>query len=260
MTKRMGFIYVSFGALILFLATGLCHGEMSISVQLADSNTLIPWVDANVPYVYQDLMAGTEMTLIIEANQAGPWPGGLIYITPAFWEQGQLFGRDYNNETDDYEGSHTPAAGSRAQVRNNYLDFSGNEVIGFRLRGDSAPPAAGPHFIFDFNTYAPGECVIDFVDITVSFVEPAFSMVFPLVPTRNFDFDHGVSFCDFAIQAQDWRSAVDHDPNDPNIATAHDINQDGFINTSDFRLFADYWLARSRGQADPNQGIVDTLD
>jgi hypothetical protein len=247
---------------LLLVLTSTLHATISISTYLADSNELIAWVDPNVPYVYPEMMAGTELTLVLESDRSGLWKGGLIAIAESYWNQGQLFARDFNEVLNNYEGSVTDLAGTRAKVSHYWGPTEGieGEALGFSLRGDFKA-VAGPWFIIDCNTYASGDCLVTMFDTDVSQSEVAFNMLFPLVPSRDYDKDHVVTFADFALFANQWREPPPTDPNQP--TSPMDLDSDGVVGASDMTQFSHYWLARTRGLtesgSDPNN-IEETLD
>ncbi|MCG8683270.1 MAG: dockerin type I domain-containing protein [Desulfobacterales bacterium] len=94
------------------------------------------------------------------------------------------------------------------------------------------------------------------IDTDVHKIEPSFEMLFPLVPTRDFDEDHKVSLTDFAILANHWQTIIT-EPNDPQKQL--DFNSNNIIDSNDLAYFSQFWLAKTRGlindsnEMDPNQ-------
>lgn len=249
--------------LLPFLATGLLFAvtlaedisTMSIQAYLADTNEIISWADPCVPHEYPELMAGTKLNLVISSNASGWWMGGGIYIAEQFLDRGELFGRDYNEATGNYDGSVTPEAGTHARVRASLTLIFDEIAYGFKLRG-AGDAVAGPWFILDFNSFMAGDCYIDFFDIGIDKEDPAFSLYIPLVQTRDYDQDHIVTFQDFAVIAQDWQNNLQTEPNQSNPPIEHDLDNNTFIDALDIQKFTQFWLQRTQGispeDPDPN--------
>lgn len=254
-------------SVIILSGTTSLLARISISTYLADTNDLIPWVDPNTPYVFPEMMAGTELTLVLESNEPGRWMGGSIFIFESFWDQGQLFARDWDNRPGDYESSITEFAGSRAKIIESVGEKRGESQIGYQFVGDRNA-IAGPWFIIDCNTYSPGDCLVTMDDFDVSRNEAAFEMLIPLVPSRDYDQDHLVNFKDFAVLANQWQKAPHvnlYDPNtwpqnrffDPNNPSPLvDLNRNDLVDTPDLGMFSHFWLQRTSGNTgestDPN--------
>ncbi len=225
--------------LALFLGmTSMAMGEVSTRVCLADSNTPLELEDPNIPFIYRDIMVGTKLTIIVESNIAGFWEGGL-FIVGTDMDYGVLSGRDYNDTTLDWEGSHFEAAGDCAHV----YDYA--EVIqsGFDFYGHRSA-VAGDWFIIDYNATSVGYCNVGFYDYGgpggMDF--PAYDLVFSHVRTRDFDNDAIVHFNDFAVLASHWQETG---CSDPNWCEGTDLDIDGNVDCNDLILFVDFWLERT---------------
>ena len=225
--------------LALFLGmTSMAMGEVSTRVCLADSNTPLELADPNIPFVYQDFMVGTKLTIIVDSNIAEYWDGGL-FITGIDRNCGVLSARDYNDTTLDWEGSRFEAAGEMAHV----YDCQDVDRSGFDLYS-RINTAAGDWFIIDYTATNVGKCNVGFYD----YFEPA-GMDFPLyeltfshVRTRDFNNDTSVDFADFAVLASHWQETG---CSDPNWCEGTDLDTDGNVDCNDLTLFVDYWLKRT---------------
>lgn len=224
--------------------------EMYITPYLADTNEPIALADPNLPYVYPEMMAGTQLTLVISSNiPRERWGGMGIFILESSWEQGQLFGRDYNEITTFYDGSALPAAGPNPLVGDNYVQIRNEWAFGLEFSIFKPGADVGDWFVVDFNSYEPGECVLYFMEQDQEDErEPAFSMNLPLVPTRDFNLDHGVDFGDFIMMAQTWYEVMESEPN----RVPGDFDDSLRVDWRDMQAFCQFWLARTRGQIDEN--------
>jgi len=222
--------------LALFLGmTSMAMGEVSARVCLADSNTPLELADPNIPFVYQDIMVGTKLTIIVDSNDAEQWDGGL-FIAGADRDYAVLSGRDYNDMTLDWEGSCFDAAGERACV----YDWEDGVRIGFDLHG-RRNTAVGDWFIIDYTATSVGRCNVGFYNYSgpggMDF--PVYDLVFSHVPTRDFNNDSRVDFADFVVLASHWQETG---CSDPNWCEGADLNADGNVDCNDLMLFVDYWL------------------
>lgn len=213
-------------------------GEVSTRVCLADGNTPFLPIDPNFPHVYPDIMVGTKLTIIVDSNIAEYWSGALA-VADANRDYGLLSGRDFNEITQDWEGSRFSAAGVEARV----WDWEEDPGIdGFNLYTGSTGIEAGDWFIIDYTATAVGTCKVGFYDHSVDWFNPIYYLEFSHVRTRDFNNDTKVDFVDFAILASYWR-VVDHD--DPNWCKGADLDTDYDVDIYDLMLFADYWLEKT---------------
>lgn len=222
--------------LVVFALPGISFGKVSATVYLLDSNTPIEWMDPNFPYIYRDIMVGTKLSIIVDSNTEGFWSGGLI-LNNDDREFGTLAGRDFNNVTNDWEGSHFEAAGEMARVSR--LENQG--MMGFRLLGDfDAVP--GDWFIIDYNSLKAGICDVEFWDFKENTFEPVYNLIFSHVPTRDFNNDNIVNFADFAQFVSCWQQ---NELDDSDLCKTTDLNQNGKVEIDDLWLFTEYWLERT---------------
>ena len=183
-------------------------------------------------------MVGTRLTIIVDSSIAGQWDGGL-FIAEADKDCGVLLGRDYNDTTLDWEGSHFEAAGDGALVR----DWQDYFRIGFDLYGHRSA-VAGDWFIIEYTATSVGNCNVGFYDYTMPGVidSPVYEITFSHVRTRDFDNDARVDFNDFAVLASHWQETG---CNEPNWCEGTDLDIDGNVDCNDLTLFIDYWLERT---------------
>lgn len=219
---------------LFFGMSSTVFGAVTTRVCLADGNTPLELVDPN-NHIYLDIMVGTKLTILVDSNVGESWNGRLA-IEGSDVNYGQLFGRDYNDVTWEYEGSHLEAAGPDAFVWW-YFDMDAN---GFTMDTDSEDEDVEPGewFIIDYNAVEIGDCNIVFYD---GFFEDH-QLSFTHVATRDFNGDTVVDFEDYGILASYWRAS---DCNDPNWCEGADIDVDGYVDPNDLRLFVDYWLEKT---------------
>ena len=214
------------------------QAEIFTTVYMADGNTPLELVD---PYVYRPIMAGTHLIIIVSSDTNDYWFGTLT-IWDANQNNGQLYARDYNDETSDWKGSRFPAAGDGAAV----WDYAGNaeehNYIGFELVGGdpSLNAIPGNWFIIDYNAIASGNCTVKFYDGNLDVEYPLF---FTQVITRDLNNDGVVDFEDFTVLGQNWQRT---DCLSPGYCSGSDLDEDGDVDLTDLKLFADFWLERTR--------------
>lgn len=224
--------------LVLFLvAPSMAAGEVSTRVCEADGNTPLELADPCIPFVYRDIMVGTKLTIIVDSNIAEYWSGDLA-IADANMDYGVLSGRDYNDITNDYEGSRFPAAGKEARVW--YWEEA--DIDGFALYTGSTNIEVGDWFIIDYNAIEIGNCKVEFYDHEVSWDDPIYHLEFSHVRTRDFNNDTSVDFLDFAVLASYWQETG---RSDPNWCEGTDLDTDGNVDANDLALFVDYWLEKT---------------
>ena len=221
---------------LFFSIASVAIGEVSIRVCEADGNTSLELADANIPFVYRDIMVGTQLTIIVSSDANKEWDGGALVITEGDRNYGLLSARDYNEITHDWEGSRFEAAGDTACV----WDWEEPElgIAGFEFYGDDSA-VAGDWFIIDYNAIEIGDCNVDFYDYEEDWFTPIYYLSFSHVRTRDFNKDTKVDFTDFAVFGSYWQVA---DCNGPNWCEGTDLDTDGNVDSNDLMLFVDYWL------------------
>jgi hypothetical protein len=182
-------------------------------------------------------MVGTELTIIVSSDTGGYWSGSLA-ITGEDMNYGLLSCRDFNEFTDECEGSRLPPAGSGARVH----PWEEADVYGFDLYGHSSA-VPGDWFIIDYNAVEVGDCNVGFYDHSVSWIDPIYYLTFSHVRTRDFTDDTKVDFIDFAVLASYWGDTV---CSDPNWCEGVDLDTDGDIDIYDLALFTEFWLEKTR--------------
>jgi hypothetical protein len=222
--------------ILLLVAAPAAHAEIFTMVYLADSNTPLELADPCIPFVYRPIMVGTRLAIIISSDTGGNYWGGSLYIFDPYRDNGILIGRNYNEMTSDWEGSHLEAAGPGATV----WYYQESYKSGFELATDYENATAGDWFIIDYNATNVGDCNVSFYDYAVE--DPNY-LVFTHVPSRDFDDDGIVNFKDFAVLGSNWRRT---DCSKPENCSGTDLYTDGDVNYIDLKLFADFWLERTR--------------
>ena len=235
---------------VLILAfSSIAAGEVSTRVCLADANTPLELADPNDltdpnlladpnVLVYGEIMVGTKLTIIVDSNIDESWGwSGSLYIGDPDREYGVLSARDYNDVARNWEGSCFEAAGEKAKVM--YVQDSIKS--GFDLRTDLIA-TEGDWFILDYNAVNIGVCAVDFYDYSLDFYNPAHSLKFSHVRTRDFNQDTKVDFTDLALFSLYW---LQTDCTDPDWCSGTDLNVDGIVDHDDLVLFADHWLERT---------------
>jgi hypothetical protein len=223
---------------ILLIMASAASGEVSTRVQLMDSNLPLEPADPCIPYIYQDIMVGTRLSIIVSSDTGGYWNGGLL-IADANRNYGVLSGRDYNDITMDYEGSRFPAANVWARV----WDWQEDLKSGFVLSGDG-DAIAGDWFIIDYLAATIGDCnvgVFDFDNISPEL--PVYEISFHQVRTRDFNGGGIVNFADLALFASYWQQTG---CNEPEWCEGTDLDINGKVDANDLMLFCNYWLERAK--------------
>jgi hypothetical protein len=206
-------------------------GNVSTRVYLRDSNTPLELADPNVPWIYRDIMAGTQLKIIVDSNVDGDWSGGLLMPT----EEVDLGYGDLYCIGPDCQGSILPDAGAESTVNlwpdpYGYVLFAGSEAI------------AGDWFAVDYNALSTGTCHVGLYDDNYSLDIPVYEMRFIQVPSRDFNGDSIVNFADFAFLGSYWGVSGCADPEG-----CGKVNLDGkgTIDIDDLGLFVDFWLKRT---------------
>jgi hypothetical protein len=230
--------------------SSISMGGVSATAYLADGNTPLEWADPNTPFVYRDIMVGTELTIIVHSDSNNIWSGGLEITGPDV-SYGVLSARDYNDVTLFWEGSVLEAARSKAKV----WEYENSFTAGVTLVIDDTPKP-GDWFIIDYNATNVGFCTVNFFEdywladkdsgpFNPPPAEPNLinEFVFFHVPSRDFNEDAKVDFMDFAIISA-FRGKTDCTY--PNWCEGTDLDTDGDVDIDDLTLFADYWLEITR--------------
>jgi hypothetical protein len=181
-------------------------------------------------------MVGTKLTIIVSSDVNEPWvDGGCLAIEGQYLDYGMLSARG-PEVSEDWTGSHLPAAGNNAAV----YYWPDDE---FDLYTDPVYVEVGDWFIIDYNSISVGDCNVGFYDFNTSMDVPVYYLSFSHVRTRDFNNDTKVDFADFAILASHWRAT---DCNDPGWCEGTDLNHDGCVDVNDLMLFCEYWLERTQ--------------
>jgi hypothetical protein len=208
--------------------------NVSTQVVFRDSSILVKLVDPCIPHVYRPIIVGASLAIIVSSDANGYWNGGL-FIKDPYRDYGILFGRDYNEFTIDWEGSHFEAAGEEAIV----WDYPSYIMSGFDMYGDLAA-IPGDWFIIDYNATNVGDCNVGFYDYDAGGMEePIYDMSFTQILTPDFNDDGSVNFMDFAILGLNWQRT---DCISPEYCSGTDLNKDGVVDYADLKSFAYFWL------------------
>ena len=237
---------------ILVAVTNITFGEVSTKAYLRDSNELLLPVEVNMTLQYVDygeIMAGTELAIVIDSNLAEHWSGRLL-IEGDYNDVSVLYGRGpYDDFVSGYTGSILPAAGFFAAVfpAAPYWEEEEKYVQGFDFYGDFPPEVkAGDWYVIDYNGIAVGDANIALYWQQDS---PPFEyglihhIQFLQVPTRDFDGDGSVDFQDFSIFSMYW---LDSNCTDPNSCLGTNLDNYGIVELNDLMLFTEYWLKKTK--------------
>ena len=225
---------------LLFGMSSVAAGKISTKVCLSDGNTPLELADPHIPNVYQDIMVGTKLTIIVSSDINGYWgEGGGLFVKEENGDYGILLGRDYNDTTLDWEGSRFPAAGNDARVWDWAEDVLGQ---GFMFSGD-INAIAGDWFIIDYNSLKVGDCTVDFYDFERNLSNPVESLSFTHVVSRDFNNDTIVDFRDYAILTAHWRETG---CNAPKWCDGTDLDINGTVDVNDLMLFCEFWLEKTK--------------
>lgn len=222
---------------LTFSVIPMVRGEISTTVFLADGNTPLEIVDPNIPHVYRDIMVGTKLKIIISSDTNEYWEGGSLGIEDVNLRYGlSAIGPEIS---DDWSGSHLPAAGYPAKVFD--VEYP---AYGFDLYVGPHDRQAGDWFIIDYNAINIGDCNVGFYDYGEGYYDvPFYYLCFSQVRTRDFSNDTIVNLADFAIFASHWLAA---NCTDPNWCDGTDLDTDGNVDANDLMLFCEFWLERTK--------------
>jgi len=251
-----------FAMAVIVTIVPLSVAKVWTTVYRCDETTPLALADPNLPGVYQDIMVGTRLVIVVSSDTGGYWLGQLRLS----WDNAEfatLSGRGPriapNLIVPDYRDSCLEAAGTEAHA----WDFSGPEGIGLEFttthdlgKPDVRPAVPGDWFIFDYHAERVGSCDVslyefpDSLDVPVQTFVPVQTLSLTHVPSRDFDGDTVVNFEDFILLAGYWHRTVDPDPN--SREAVFDLNSDSRVDTDDLALFSEYWLERT----DCNDAVV----
>jgi hypothetical protein len=238
--KRMVFL------IICAVLVQAAQAEVTTRVCRADGMTPLELANPNIPHIYRPIMEGTHLTIIISSDTGEDWAGELA-LWDANQDYGMLYGRDYNEEHFNWEGSVLPAAGFDATVWEVPGDVEVNEVIynsyGFQFSAVADDSEPGDWFIVDYNAISTGNCSVIFWDLNIDWDHPQYQLSFTQVKTRDFDDDGIVNFKDFVIFGSNWRRV---DCQAPDNCSGTDLDGDGNIDVNDLKLFTNFWLEETR--------------
>ena len=232
--------------LVLCMFAPVC-GQVSMKFYEADGVT---------PFEGEEVMVGTELTIIVRSETGGFWHGG-VFMTGLNRAYGLLSGRGFDPNSEDWTGSHLAAAGDNAYV-GAYRD---SWIWGFDLCTDSSAEA-GDWFIIDYLVEDIGDPNVGFYEYHISWDDPNFLIDLVQIPTRDFNDDDTVNLIDYTRLSAHWQVS---DCNEPNWCDLTDINRDGDVDLLDVELFTEYWLWALPGPGEmgralgggPNETISD---
>ncbi|MFA6187471.1 MAG: dockerin type I domain-containing protein [Phycisphaerae bacterium] len=220
---------------LIISPVSITSGTISTNVFLRDSNTPIELVDPNIPHIYQDIMVGTKLKIVVSSDTIKRYWGGDLALEEAYWPYGILTPKEP-----------LPAAGDSSGI---YEQESGPppiKWISFIADGDNV--AAGDWFIIDYNAVDTGDYNsvdfnIGFYDYDISWDDPNYYLCFSQVRTRDFNNNTVVDFQDYAILASYWQQT---NCSSSNGCEGADLNVDGSVDFDDLMLFCEFWLEKTK--------------
>jgi hypothetical protein len=219
--------------LSFFATASVAVAEVSTRVCMADGNTPLELADPNVPLVYRDIMAGTQLTMILNSNLADEgWHCGLA-ITDANRDYGVLSAR---GPAPDHPNSCLPAAGTYAAV----ITWVQTGLAGYNMYPGAEDVNVGDWFIIDYNALSVGYCTVEFYENFAP--DPNRDLHFTHVVTRDLNKDGIVNFVDFDLFASYWDAA---DCAGPGWCAGADLDTSTNVDGYDLALFMDFWLERT---------------
>jgi hypothetical protein len=228
---------------VLVLSVGV-QARVWTTVYRCDERTPLVAVDPNHPTVYQDIMVGTKLVVVIGSDTELGFFGWLQFPDDGVMS---LNGRRYDPGSDCYTDSVLPAAGSEAGV----VSFVDLGARGFNL-ATGFDSSSGAWFIFDYRAERAGSCGLELYDVFVDWNVPVNVLSFAHIPSCDFNNDTRVDFEDFALLASHNSPLADSITDDQ---TAFDLNSDRVIDFRDLAQFSGHWLERIACDTplDPNQ-------
>jgi len=216
-------------AILFFCATSASWGHVSANVYESDGNT---------PFDNRDIMVGTRLVIVLDSNVGAGEMGWYndLALTEDNINLGVLLGRDINEATYDYKGSHLPPAGDETAFA---MDWEETGIDGISFFADPTS-YAGRWFIVDYNATAVGNCTVEFYEDFSP--DPNRDISFVQVPTRDFNKDTIVNFGDFAVFASYWQKT---NCGAPGWCEGADLNTSSKVDSNDLALFVDYWLEKT---------------
>ena len=220
----------------------VCRTDEITPLEPVEPNMVFDCNDRGTAFAYRDIMVGTRLVMIVDSNAGGEWSGGLLMGDPDR-AYGELYGRDFNDRWNDWEGWGYPEAGENAHV-NHLADIN---YTGFMFYGDENTAVAGDWYIIDYEALVVGECNVGFYFYDTFATEDPLTLLHELqfthVPTRDFSGDTIVDFRDFCHFMEYWLRV---DCTDPEWCEGADIDRNGVVDRRDVGKFAEYWLEETQ--------------
>jgi hypothetical protein len=231
---------------VVLVLSSVLQAKVWTTVYRCDEKTLLAPVDPNHPAMYQDIMVGTKLVIVVSSDSSQSWWGSLQYA-PRDGENMPLTGRGYNPVRDSFADSCFPAAGKSATAR--FIDDMGIWCLDLTT---SAHPSPGDWFILDYCANGVGTYDLGLYDLDIAWDVPVQLLSFTQVPSCDFDRDGITNFEDFALLAS--HTSLPH-PIVNNPSGAFDLNSDGRADFRDLADFSGHWLERTTCDTplDPNQ-------
>jgi hypothetical protein len=140
-------------------------------VDVGGISTTVYWDDGNTPWVGEDIMVGTKLTIIVSSNVPEWLSGGSLAIADANRDYGVLSARGTEPY---YLDSCFPAAGTAA-VATTWFETG---IAGFDMYVGDEDVNVGDWFIIDYTATTVGTCKVGFYDHDVSWVDPVYYLEF----------------------------------------------------------------------------------
>lgn len=218
-------IYLT-GCLLLFFSV-IGYAEITLEVFGRESGQKLESIqDDGFTWLYPDIMAGSQLVIIISSDTSSSNWYGELYISDPYRQYGQL-----ENSTV------LQAAGSGAWTDG----FQDSNESGFFFIGGSNM-IAGDWFATDYTATEQGDCIIAFRNGDVSMTEPVSCISFNHVRTRDFNDDGIVNLQDFAILASKWQTQC----NDVGDCENVDLDDSQSVDFADIELMKHFWLHNTR--------------
>jgi hypothetical protein len=235
-------------SLILIAALSFpAAGRVWTSVYRCDEVTPLSPVDPNHPHIYEDIMVGTRLAIVVSSDTGRYWRGHLRLS----WDDAPYATLSGRGPVDlpgsplvDYEGSRLDAAGA-GSAWDYHAPLGVGIAFASAVDGGIYPYQSRPGewFIFDYRAEQIGVAHVGLYDCLASPETLVEALFFGHVPSRDSDGDMVVNFEDFALFAQHWNSAIAFDPD--GTALVPHSGADGRITMADLASFSPYWLRQS---------------
>ena len=214
--------------IVLVLLSGIlapAYAQSYLTVYEADGETL---------FDSRNIMVGTQLTCVVSVDCNDYWSGGIFVEGENRFLSG-LSARNTDPNSRDYRGSHYDNAGFYANV----TAWNDSIIWGFDFYGSDFNSMPGDWFIIDYEALEAGEPNVWFMDYSVSWDVPVLAESFTQVKSIDYNDDQIVNLIDFAILSDCW---LTKDCQEPNWCYGADIDEDGSVDSSDLKIFADFWL------------------